>query len=80
MLKGTPGPRELAKYYSLAQVGLEMVAPIALGVWLDTRYDLMPWLTVTGAVVGLVGGVFHLLLLLKRFEADGSSQPKQGQQ
>ena len=80
MPKGVPGPRELAKYYSLAQVGLEMVAPIALGVWLDTRYELMPWLTVTGAVVGLVGGVSHLLLLLKRFEDDGSSQPKQGQQ
>ncbi len=80
MPKGLPSPRELAKYYSLAQVGFEMVAPIALGVWLDTRFDLMPWLTVTGAVLGLVGGMFHLLVLLKRFEDDGSSPPKQGQQ
>jgi hypothetical protein len=80
MPRGLPSPRELAKYYSLAQVGLEMVAPIALGVWLDTRFELMPWLTVTGAVLGLVGGMAHLLILLKRFEENNSSQPKQGEQ
>lgn len=76
MLKGRPNPRELAKYYSLAQVGFEMVAPIALGVWLDTRYELMPWCTVAGVVVGLVGGMIHLLVLLRRFEDNGPSQPK----
>jgi ATP synthase protein I len=78
MPKGSPNPRELAKYYSLAQVGFEMVAPIALGVWLDTRYGLIPWLTIAGVVVGLVGGMMHLLVILKRFEDKGSSQPKQG--
>ncbi len=73
-----PSPREVAKYYALAQVGLEMVAPIALGAWLDSRYDLTPWGTVVGAVLGLVGGFTHLLVLLKRFEDKSSSQPRKG--
>jgi F0F1-type ATP synthase assembly protein I len=78
MPRGLPDPRELGYYYSLAQVGLEMVAPIALGVWLDNRFGLTPWATVVGAVVGLVGGIAHLMILLKRHEERDSRPPKQG--
>lgn len=70
MPQGPSDRRELGKLYSLAQVGLEMVVPIALGVWLDSRFDLMPWCTSAGAVLGLVGGMAHILTLLKRYEDD----------
>ncbi len=75
-----PDPKELARYYSLAQVGLEMVVPIALGVWLDSRFGLMPWCTVAGVVVGLVGGMAHLLVMLKRFEKPGPPTSGEGRE
>jgi F0F1-type ATP synthase assembly protein I len=47
----------------MAQVGLEMVAPVALGWWLDERLGLRPWLLVVGVVVGFSIGILHLTLL-----------------
>jgi hypothetical protein len=63
-----PSPRETGLYYALAQVGLEMVAPIALGAYLDYRWGWLPWLTAVGAVVGFVGGFMHLFVLLRKVE------------
>src|SRR5262245_51453689 len=60
-----PNSRQLGKYYALAQVGLEMAAPVGLGVWLDQTLGWMPWLTVTGAILGLVGGIAHIVVLSK---------------
>ena len=40
-----------------------MVAPIGLGLLLDHYLNWMPWATIIGAVIGLVGGVFHLVKL-----------------
>jgi F0F1-type ATP synthase assembly protein I len=68
-----PSQRETAKYFALAQVGLEMVVPIAVGLWLDEHLGWKPWGVVGGAVLGLVGGLLHLLALLRRFEQDESS-------
>ncbi len=68
-----PDPREVGKYFALAQVGLEMVAPIALGLVVDSYADTGPWGVVAGTVLGLVGGLWHLIILAKRFdEADPS--------
>jgi len=62
-------------YYALAYSGLEMVAPIAIGVYLDNRFGWSPWATVIGVVVGLVGGMAHMLLMLKRHEEGRSPRP-----
>lgn len=48
---------------SLAAVGTEMASPIVIGVLLDLWLGWMPALTVIGAVLGLIGGVYHLVLL-----------------
>ena len=53
-------------YFELSQVGLEMVAPIGLAYWLDYLLDWFPWLTVIGAVLGLVGGLAHIISLTNR--------------
>jgi F0F1-type ATP synthase assembly protein I len=53
---------------AFAQVGMEMVAPAAIGLFIDYRWNLLPWGTAIGAVVGFIGGFAHIFALLKRFE------------
>ncbi len=68
----------MGRLLALSQVGLEMVAPIALGLYLDNQFDWTPWGVVAGAVIGLVGGVAHLVLLARRFEAKDSQSQRKG--
>jgi F0F1-type ATP synthase assembly protein I len=63
-----PSPKELGFYFELAQVGLEMVVPVALGAALDHYLHWSPWGVVGGAVLGLVGGLAHLVAILNRQE------------
>jgi F0F1-type ATP synthase assembly protein I len=55
---------------AMAQVGFEMAAPIGLGVVLDRWLEWFPWLTIVGAVAGLVGGIFHLVVMANDEAAD----------
>jgi F0F1-type ATP synthase assembly protein I len=66
MPEGSPDPKELGFYFALAQVGTEMVVPLGLGVALDYYLNWMPWGSIVGAVLGFVGGLAHLLVLLRR--------------
>lgn len=66
MPAGGPSPRLLGWYYALAQVGLEMVVPIALGWWLDSKLGSEPWLLVVGVMLGLAVGIVHLVALANR--------------
>jgi F0F1-type ATP synthase assembly protein I len=59
---------EMGRYFALAQVGLEMVAPIVIGLILDNNLGWKPWGVVGGAVLGLVGGLAHLVLLANRLD------------
>lgn len=59
-------PDDALRYATLAQLGLEMVAPIGLGLLLDYQFGTMPWLTVAGAVLGFAGGMVHLVSVLGR--------------
>jgi F0F1-type ATP synthase assembly protein I len=58
--------RELGFYYSLAQVGLEMVVPAGLGAVLDHYLEIRPWGVIVGAVLGFVVGLIHLIALVER--------------
>jgi hypothetical protein len=69
--RGMPDPKEIGHYFALAQVGMEMVAPIVIGVVLDYQLGWMPWATIAGAVFGLVGGLMHLVALLNRRNRPG---------
>jgi F0F1-type ATP synthase assembly protein I len=73
---GRPDDRELGYYFSLAQVGLEMVMPLGVGAWLDYYFGWAPWATLIGAVFGFVGGLLHLLLLVNQHNA--SDRPGSG--
>ncbi len=72
-----PKSRELGIYYAIGQVGLEMVAPIALGVFLDRWLGTTPILIVVGVLVGFVGGMVHLLALVKRLDRSDSDKNSQ---
>jgi F0F1-type ATP synthase assembly protein I len=61
-----PSPRDVGFYYSLAQIGLEMVAPIGLGVVIDLYFNTLPWATIITAVLGPVAGFLHLISMLNR--------------
>jgi len=68
----------MRRYAVLGQVGLEMVAPIVLGLVLDNQLDWAPWGVVVGAVLGLALGLFHLVWLSNRPEdkdEDGKQPP-----
>jgi hypothetical protein len=63
-----PDPREMGRYFALAQVGLEMVVPIVIGILLDNNLGWKPWGVVGGAVLGLVGGLAHLIHQANRLD------------
>lgn len=55
--------REIARYLTLSQVGVEMVAPIVVGVLIDRYLASSPWGAAVGAVLGLTIGLVHLVKL-----------------
>jgi F0F1-type ATP synthase assembly protein I len=55
-------------YYTLANVGLEMVAPMLLGLAIDLYIGWTPLLTVIGLVAGFVGGIAHLVALSNKHD------------
>jgi len=59
-------PKQVGLYFTLGQVGMEMVAPVVLGLLLDHYFAWTPWATVSGAALGFVGGLGHLVSLLNR--------------
>jgi F0F1-type ATP synthase assembly protein I len=77
MSKDSPDPQELGFYFSLSQVGLEMVFPVVVGVLLDNATGWAPWCVVVGAVLGLVTGLTHLVLLLDRRNRSKAEKKKQ---
>ena len=72
-----PNPRDVGKYMALAQVGVEMVVPIVVGVALDSYLNWTPWGTIVGAAVGLVGGLWHLVATLNRLDRDQDKPPSE---
>jgi F0F1-type ATP synthase assembly protein I len=71
-----PDRQETNFYFALAQVGLEMVAPIGLGVALDHYAGWRPWGTIGGAVIGFVGSLTHLISLVNAHDRTRNSGPK----
>jgi F0F1-type ATP synthase assembly protein I len=75
MPEGQPDPKEMGYYFALAHVGLEMVAPMGVGLALDYFFHWTPWATVVGVVVGFVGGTIHLIALANRYDQAKRSKP-----
>jgi F0F1-type ATP synthase assembly protein I len=70
-------PKALARLMSLSQVGMEMAAPILVGLFFDRYFATSPWCVIGGAVLGFVGGFAHIIALTKPDPTDragGSSK------
>ena len=78
MSQRPPNPKDVGRAYAMAQVGMEMVAPIGLGIALDYWLNLKPWATVAGAVIGFVGGLIHLVSILNKQDRQDPNQPRKG--
>lgn len=70
-----PDNRELGHYLAMAQVGMEMVAPLILGLVVDHYAGTRPWGLIIGAVIGFVGGIAHLVTLGNRKDRAGREPP-----
>jgi len=71
-----PDLKQLAFYQAALQVALEMVAPIALGWFLDDYlgWTPRPWAMVVGAFLGFAGGLAHLIVLVNRKNRDDKNR------
>ena len=75
MDRGPLNPKELGFYITVGQVGLEMVAPLLLGLFLDSTLGWTPWATVSGAALGFIAGLAHLISLLNRRNRNDPTPP-----
>lgn len=59
--------RELAYYGSLGlSVSLSIFIGLALGVYLDRKFDTHPWLTLICLVLGIAAGYRNIGLAIKK--------------
>ena len=59
--------KELAYYSSLGlSVVLAIVIGLAIGVYLDRRFDSSPWCTLVFLILGIVAGFRNLALAMKK--------------
>jgi F0F1-type ATP synthase assembly protein I len=60
-------------------IALEMALPPLAGSWADDHFGTEPLLTVVGAVLGLITGIWHLVRLTKPMpDEDHDRQPPEG--
>jgi F0F1-type ATP synthase assembly protein I len=74
---GLGDTKDLGYFMSLAQVGLEFVAPLVLGAVLDRFLNWSPWGIVVGGLLGFVGGTYHLVLLAGKRRPNSSSKAQE---
>lgn len=58
--------RRLGLYMALAQVGTEMVVPTVVGLILDLNLGWTPWALIIGTILGMAGGLYHMMAILKQ--------------
>jgi F0F1-type ATP synthase assembly protein I len=68
----------LGYYFALAQVGMEMVAPMLVGIGLDYYFGWAPWATVIGLGLGFLGGMVHLVMMVRQHDAEERQKPPGG--
>jgi ATP synthase protein I len=59
--------RELAYFSSLGlSVALSIFIGLAIGVYLDQRFDTVPWMTLTGLGMGIAAGFRNIGLAIRK--------------
>jgi len=59
--------RELAYYSSLGlSVSLAIFIGLAVGVYLDRRFETSPWCTLIFLVLGIIGGFRNIAIVIRK--------------
>lgn len=59
--------RELAYFSSLGfQVALSIFIGLFIGIYLDRRFETIPWLTLLGLLMGIAAGFRNIGLAIKK--------------
>lgn len=59
--------RDLWYYSSLSfSIALAIVIGLAIGYWLDARYDTSPWCTLIFLGLGIIAGFRNIYLAMKK--------------
>jgi ATP synthase protein I len=65
MLAMTEEPTSRSSLARLSGIGVELVAAIAgftfAGYWWDRHFGTHPWGVLTGAILGVVGGMYNVI-------------------
>ncbi len=64
---GRREPNPLVLGGAAAELGLVVAALTALGWWIDGKLGTSPWCTLTGAAIGIIGGLYNLWRTARRF-------------
>ncbi|MBX3474142.1 MAG: AtpZ/AtpI family protein [Planctomycetes bacterium] len=74
-----PGADGLNSYARFTGIGvlfaLVFGLPTLLGYWLDTRFGLLPWLTLAGAVLGAVSAMTLVVREVSRMDGPPKRPP-----
>jgi F0F1-type ATP synthase assembly protein I len=77
-------PESGGRWQGLAGIGFELVGAVVgltlIGYWWDRHFGSSPWGLLTGAILGLIGGMYNLIRQsLSAFkDVDGSSKKSDG--
>lgn len=78
------GKRQPLSAWQYSGLGLELVgavaALVAVGYWLDRRFDSSPWGVLVGAGIGIVGGMWNLIHAGLQASREESSEDDAGPQ
>jgi ATP synthase protein I len=75
---GRRWPKDLGAFLTLGlQLALSVVVFFFLGRWLDGVFDTSPWLMLTGAAVGITGGMIKFLRTAMELGRNADARMKQ---
>ncbi|MFH1829695.1 MAG: AtpZ/AtpI family protein [Pseudomonadota bacterium] len=58
------------------QLAISVVAFLFIGDYADEKLGTSPWLTVTGLILGFIGGMVNLIKIVKRINIGGEPKDK----
>ncbi len=47
------------------QLAAMVIGGLLLGHWIDRRFETTPWLTLTGLIIGSIGGFYNLIRIAR---------------
>lgn len=76
MIPNRPNLAEYGEYLGLGiQIAASLLVPLLAGIWLDNKFDFFPWMTVGGALFGIVS-IFAIIFKIAWLANEESERKK----